>query len=443
MWQCQRCFKLFQRKGQRHGCPHTANLEFILITPDGKSKNAQFHFQEWKRTIQHSLYETVDVNNNESPKRENLDERINKMLGIKKPISPLSSLSDISDIELDVSVDKTPEKTIEKQCEHDRGEPLRTSEENKNKDNCKTDVDFSKLNKSSGKVKRNEGVHERSLKDHTDKKDKKEVGNRMKDKQSKEVKEKCKVDAKHHNSSRVHDENQGRKDHSNVVLHKDKSEEDRSEKENNDRHRVKSSNQNRMTNREMEMKNKVVLAKDKKSEKETVTKEETVKHLNDSSEGSASKKQKVDDEVPTDTEEGKIAESTALYSALRGYSVCETDRVFLNVGGEYFETSLPTLMMDPKSLFSMTVNNGELRESRTLFFDRDPTHFRLVINHLRNRLYTDTRTLPETTGKLLECLQEAQYYELASLQQAIVSKLEQLTVVSPLALPRWTYPTGQ
>jgi hypothetical protein len=62
----------------------------------------------------------------------------------------------------------------------------------------------------------------------------------------------------------------------------------------------------------------------------------------------------------------------------------------------------------------------------------------MVINHLRNRLFTDTRTLPDSIGQLLECLQEAQYYELGALQRTIVSKLKQLTVVSPLVFLRFT-----
>ncbi|XP_060565180.1 BTB/POZ domain-containing adapter for CUL3-mediated RhoA degradation protein 3-like [Ruditapes philippinarum] len=145
------------------------------------------------------------------------------------------------------------------------------------------------------------------------------------------------------------------------------------------------------------------------------------------------------EEEPTDTEEDRLNPDTTL----RGYSVSEIDSVFLNIGGMYFETSLQTLTLDQTSLFALSSRNGELGESRTLTYDRDPTHFRMVINHLRNRLFTDTRTLPDNIGQLLECLQEAQYYELGALQRTVVSKLEQLTVVSPLTFPRWTYSANQ
>ncbi|XP_053382296.1 uncharacterized protein LOC128549515 [Mercenaria mercenaria] len=140
------------------------------------------------------------------------------------------------------------------------------------------------------------------------------------------------------------------------------------------------------------------------------------------------------EEGETDTEESRRPQD----NILRGYSVAQADRVLLNIGGTHFETTIQNLTIDPKCIFALAINNGELTEMKTLTFDRDPTHFRHVLNHLRNRMYTDMRTLPNSISQLLECLQEAQYYALESLQRAVVAKLEQLTVVSPLVLPTWT-----
>ncbi|CAO3633591.1 unnamed protein product [Mucor hiemalis] len=65
----------------------------------------------------------------------------------------------------------------------------------------------------------------------------------------------------------------------------------------------------------------------------------------------------------------------------------QSEKVRLNVGGNMFETSLSTLRRDTNSLLA-TMFSGRhpiLAESDgSYFIDRDPSHFRLILNYLRD-----------------------------------------------------------
>lgn len=85
--------------------------------------------------------------------------------------------------------------------------------------------------------------------------------------------------------------------------------------------------------------------------------------------------------------------------------------VYLNVGGVYFATLQPTLLRG-STFFSALVRASP--EATELFVDRDPTHFRHVLNWMRG-----TNCLPDDDHILSELLWEADYYALTSMRTAI------------------------
>ena len=64
------------------------------------------------------------------------------------------------------------------------------------------------------------------------------------------------------------------------------------------------------------------------------------------------------------------------------------------------------------------------------FFDRDASHFKFVLNYLRDDATCDLRTLPHDIRYLHELMMEAKYYRLPGLQRIIRTKVTQLTGTS-------------
>jgi hypothetical protein len=108
----------------------------------------------------------------------------------------------------------------------------------------------------------------------------------------------------------------------------------------------------------------------------------------------------------------------------------QNERIILNIGGQRFETSRVTLQREPCSILSEVVSEGGMvpKNGNIYFIDRDPAHFRFVLNYLRNGA-CDLRTLPHDLRYLYELYYEARYYRLPSLVHAIISKIEQVSVV--------------
>lgn len=92
--------------------------------------------------------------------------------------------------------------------------------------------------------------------------------------------------------------------------------------------------------------------------------------------------------------------------------------VHLNVGGARFATSRDTLCRDRDSMLSILVN-GELGSRRdasgAYFIDRDPKHFRFVLNFLRD----GDVDLPEDDVALKQLLREAYFYQVSDLIKII------------------------
>ena len=98
--------------------------------------------------------------------------------------------------------------------------------------------------------------------------------------------------------------------------------------------------------------------------------------------------------------------------------------VHLNVGGCVFTTSLTTLTRRD-SFFSGLVSHRQCNEN-VFFIDRDPMHFRYVLNWLRG-----VHVLPEDNQSLLELTWEADFYALDDMVRAI-RKQERRDVVSTI-----------
>lgn len=89
----------------------------------------------------------------------------------------------------------------------------------------------------------------------------------------------------------------------------------------------------------------------------------------------------------------------------------ENNVVLLNVGGVHFATLRVTLLATD-TFFAGLVRSDPTRVE--FFVDRDPSHFRHVLNWLRG-----VRHLPEDAVTLAELTWEADYYAMPDLRTAI------------------------
>lgn len=87
--------------------------------------------------------------------------------------------------------------------------------------------------------------------------------------------------------------------------------------------------------------------------------------------------------------------------------------VTLNVGGIHFTTTKATLMAQESMLQSLFSDRFplQLQSDGSVFIDRDGTHFRYVLNFLRDGHIE----IPQDTEKLAELIREAEYYSLTNM----------------------------
>jgi len=94
----------------------------------------------------------------------------------------------------------------------------------------------------------------------------------------------------------------------------------------------------------------------------------------------------------------------------------QKEKVRLNVGGNVFETSITTLKRDPQSMLAAMFSGRHslvAEADGSYFIDRDGTHFRLILNYLR-----DLRIPPTVTDDQKICdelIQEARFYQIDGL----------------------------
>ena len=100
-------------------------------------------------------------------------------------------------------------------------------------------------------------------------------------------------------------------------------------------------------------------------------------------------------------------------------------RIKLDIGGHIYATSILTLTKDPQSMLAAMFSGRhsvKKEEDGSYFIDRDGTHFRYILNYLRDGGFKDG-TLP---GDILTELQtEAEYYQLSGLVDLIQSILSE------------------
>jgi len=107
--------------------------------------------------------------------------------------------------------------------------------------------------------------------------------------------------------------------------------------------------------------------------------------------------------------------------------------VKLNVGGEFFTTSVQTLTRDPSSILAAMFSTGrhhdpfleyEVKpqplEDGSFFIDRDGKHFRILLNYLRNK----ELILPEDANDtfLKELKAEAKFYKI----RGVLNQLDEI-----------------
>jgi len=92
--------------------------------------------------------------------------------------------------------------------------------------------------------------------------------------------------------------------------------------------------------------------------------------------------------------------------------------VKLNVGGQLFLTTKQTLTKDPNSMLAAMFSgrfNAPQCEDGSFFIDRDGTHFRFILNYLRD----GEPILPEDETSLKQLEAEAKFYQIQGLIIAI------------------------
>lgn len=104
-------------------------------------------------------------------------------------------------------------------------------------------------------------------------------------------------------------------------------------------------------------------------------------------------------------------------------SMPATEEIVINVGGVYYYTSRQTL--SHASYFSRLIDENEWYA----FIDRDPKHFRVVLNWLRG--CRSAQSLPRQEECISELLDEAEFYAMDDLATTLRSRLRHSVVPPP------------
>ena len=119
-------------------------------------------------------------------------------------------------------------------------------------------------------------------------------------------------------------------------------------------------------------------------------------------------------------------------AAMLSSSSVESGIVRLNVGGQVFMTTRSTLEngggSDQPTYFSALMSDAHTHtfDNGALFIDRDPLHFRHILNYLRDGVVPLERS--DNAQQLAEILREAQFYAIDGLEVKLRLHLSQLDV---------------
>ena len=139
--------------------------------------------------------------------------------------------------------------------------------------------------------------------------------------------------------------------------------------------------------------------------------EEMKKYREDTEKELAARREQLEEEVLKQEVEKKKMDEVYQF---------QSSRIKLDVGGQIYTTSLQTLRLDSSSMLAAMFSGRHklVQESDGSFFiDRDGTHFRHILNFLRDGF--DPELLPRDERSLKEIQHEAHYYQLTGLVGAI------------------------
>ncbi|XP_060574812.1 uncharacterized protein LOC132732412 [Ruditapes philippinarum] len=94
------------------------------------------------------------------------------------------------------------------------------------------------------------------------------------------------------------------------------------------------------------------------------------------------------------------------------------DEITLWVGGKSFVTTKSTLMKEPSFLYKLNVTADSV-----ITIDRDPSHFKFILNYLRYDCTMPIGCLPNDLQVMNELKQEASYFCLPKLEFIIQKKI--------------------
>ena len=89
-----------------------------------------------------------------------------------------------------------------------------------------------------------------------------------------------------------------------------------------------------------------------------------------------------------------------------------------------------TLRADPTSLLAaMLTAKSPFRPcaKKHFYLDRDPTHFRYILNYLGRGAHIESITPPNDERSLMELLVEARFYMCERLQEIVLAKFRKVT----------------
>ncbi|KAK3089780.1 hypothetical protein FSP39_006456 [Pinctada imbricata] len=130
---------------------------------------------------------------------------------------------------------------------------------------------------------------------------------------------------------------------------------------------------------------------------------------------------------------------------LKKMAETQNKRIILNVGGNKFETSAPTLLNDPNCILAAMIQPDaqikpyNIENVYTYFIDRYPRHFHLILNYLRNELQMNIDRLPADPRHLKEFEDECRYYEIKHLELLCTKRLLQIQEENFLKMLTTTY----